>query len=95
MDVRAFGSIYGQTASLPYTSGFGVALSGNGRVNFPACRAIFVQARSNSSKGYLAVELSDAPGQVAVAGNLAGDELYPLSCTAVVSGDVEGVFVLY
>lgn len=95
MDVRAFGSIYGQTASLPYTSGFGVALSGNGRVNFPACRAIFIQARSNSSKGYLAVELSDAPGQVAVAGNLTGDVLYPLSCTALVSGDIEGVFVLY
>lgn len=95
MDVRAFGSIYGQTASLPYTSGFGAAISGNGRINFPACRAIFIQSRSSSGKGYLAVELSDAPGQTAVAGNLAGDVLYPLSCTALISGDVEGVFVLY
>ena len=95
MDVRAFGSIYGQTASLPYTSGFGAAISGNGRINFPACRAIFIESHSPAGKGYLAVELSDAPGQVAVAGSLIGDELYPLSCTALISGDVKGVFVLY
>ena len=94
MDVRAFGSIYGQTASLPYSSGFGWAPA-QGRVNFPACRAIFVDATPNQSKGYLAVEMSDAPGKNARAENLQGDKIYPFSCTALISGSVGGVFVLY
>jgi hypothetical protein len=47
------------------------------------------------NKGYLSVEMSDAPGQTARAGNLVGDELYPLSCTALLSGSIGGVFVLY
>jgi hypothetical protein len=94
MDVKAFGSVYGQTASLPYGSGFGW-LPAQNRVNFPACRAIFIQSDPNLNKGYLAVELSDAPGQQAVALNLQGDTLYPLSCTALISGSIGGVFVLY
>ena len=94
MDVRAFGGVYGQTASLPYSSGFGY-YPASGRVNFPACRAIFIQSDSNQNKGYLAVELTDAPGQVARAENLAGDQLVPISCTAIVSGNVPGVFVLF
>lgn len=97
MDVRAFGSIYGQTASLPYTSGFGMVPnpSGTDPRRFAACRAIFIQAKANNAKGVLAVELSDAPGQVAQAQNLQGDQLIPISCTAVISGNVDGVFVLY
>lgn len=94
MDVRAFGSIYGQTASLPYTSGFGWTPD-QGRVNFPACRAIFVDSPGNQSKGTLVVELSDAPGQSAQALNLQGDTIFPISCTAVLSGTIGGVFVLY
>lgn len=97
MDVRAFGSIYGQTASLPYTSGFGLVPDPTGVSprRFAACRAIFIQAKASNAKGNLAVELSDAPGQIAQAGNLQGDELFPLSCTAIISGNVEAVFVLY
>jgi hypothetical protein len=94
MDVRAFGSVYGQTAALPYGSGFGWAPA-QGRKNFAACRAIFIEAKANSSKDTLSVQLSDAPGQTSVAINLEGNSLLPISCTALISGTVQGVFVLY
>lgn len=95
MDVRALGAYYGQTAALPYTSGFGYVPSGNGPKYFPACRALFIQAKASNDKGSLTVELTDAPGQRATAINLQGDQLVPISCTAIISGDVDGVFVLY
>ena len=85
MDVRAFGSVYGQTAALPYSSGFGHVPNG-GRINFPACRAIFIEEDANAAKGYLVVELAD---------NLSGNQLLPLSCTAIISGNSPAVFVLY
>jgi hypothetical protein len=66
-----------------------------GRINFPACRALFIEHRVNQSKGYLSVEMSDAPGQTARAEHLQGDTIYPLSCTALLSGSIGGVFVLY
>jgi hypothetical protein len=94
VDVRAFGSVYGQTAALPYSSGFGY-IPASGRVNFPACRAVFIQADTNANKLYLSVELTDAPGQVSTASNLQGDQLIPISCTAIISGNSPGVFVLY
>ena len=94
MDVRAFGSIYGQTSSLPFTSGFTWNPS-EGRINFPACRAVFLDATSNQSKGYLSFEMSDAPGQTARAEHLQGDTIYPISCTALLSGSIGGIFVLY
>ena len=94
MDVRAFGSYYGQTAELPYASGFGyVAASGIKR--FPACRALFIEADVNQNKGYLALELTDAPGQILTADNLTGNQLVPISCTAVISGNLPAVFILY
>ncbi len=94
MDVRAFGSVYGQTAALPYSSGFGHVPS-SGRINFPSCRAVFIEADAVAAKSYLTVELSDAPGQKATASNLSGDQLIPISCTAIISGNAPGVFVLY
>ncbi len=94
MDIKAFGSIYGQSASLPYASGFGWEPAG-GRVNFPCCRAIFIEAKASGGKDYLSVELADAKGQVSTAINLEGNTIIPISCTALVSGSVEGVFVLY
>ncbi len=94
MDVRAFGSYYGQTAQLPYASGFGYAIN-NGIKRFPACRAIFIEADANQNKGYLAVELADAQGQTAIASNLVGNQLIPISCTAIISGNLPAVFVLY
>ena len=94
MDVRAFGSVYGQTATLPYSSGFGLNPNGT-RVNFPACRAIFIEEDPNANKAYLTVEMADAPGQQASATNLTGNQLIPISCTAIISGNSPGVFVLY
>jgi hypothetical protein len=94
MDVRAFGSYYGQTSQLPYASGFGyVAASGIKR--FPACRALFIEADANQNKGYLALELTDAPGQILTADNLIGNQLIAISCTAVISGNLPAVFILY
>lgn len=94
MDIRAFGSVYGQTSMLPYASGFSWAPA-QGRKNFATCRAIFIESKSTSSKDYLTVELSDAPGQHVTTNNLAGDDLIPISCTALISGSVNGVFVLF
>jgi len=94
MDIRAFGSVYGQSAALPYASGFGWAPS-IGRKNIANCRAIFIESKANSSKDYLTVELSDAPGQHSTAINLEGNTLIPIACTAIISGSVQGVFVLY
>lgn len=94
MDIRAFGSVYGQTSQLPYASGFGWAPA-LGRKNFATCRAIFIEAKASGSKDYLTVELADAPGQQSTAINLEGNTLIPIACTAMISGSVQGVFVLY
>ncbi len=94
MDIRAFGSVYGQTSQLPYASGFSWKPS-DGRKNFATCRGIFIESKPSSSKDYLTVELSDAPGQEATALNLGGDQLLPIACTALISGSVNAVFVLY
>lgn len=94
MDIRAFGSVYGQSSTLPYPSGFSWSPA-QGRKNFATCRAIYIEAKSSNSKDYLTVELSDAPGQHLTATNLAGDTLVPLACTALISGSVNGIFVLY
>lgn len=94
MDIRAFGSVYGQTAQLPYASGFSWDPA-QGRKNFATCRAIYIEQKASGEKGFLTVELSDAPGQPATAINLNGNELVPIACTALISGTVQGVFVLY
>lgn len=97
MDFRAFGTTYPYSGTVPFTSGFGVVPvpSGGGHVHFASCRALFIEAKSGGSGGFLAVEMTDAPNQVLRAQNLKGDQLYPISCTAIHSGDVGGVFVLY
>lgn len=97
MDLRAFGGVYPYRAEVPYASGFGFVPDPTGAsgVKFAACRALFIEAKSSGAKGFLAVQLSDAPGQILRADHLVGDTIYPISCTAVSSGDVEGVFVLY
>lgn len=97
MDLRAFGGVYPYRGDVPYTSGFGIVPdnAGANAQSFAACRAIFIEAKAGGGGGYLSVELSDAPGQYSRAQNLHGDILIPISCTAVHSGDVEGVFILY
>lgn len=94
MDIRAFGSTYGQTSPLPYASGYTWTPS-LGRQNFPTCRAIFVEGKAAGGVGSLTFELSDAPGQALTTSNLKGDNLIPIACTAMISGTVHGVLVLF
>ena len=94
MDIRAFGSIYSQTGTLPFGSGF-LWRPADGRKNFAQCRAIYIEAKSTSSKDSLGVQLADAPGQYALAENLDGNTLIPIACTAFISGTVQGVWALY
>ena len=94
MDIRAFGSVYGQTSQLPYASGFAWKPS-DGKKNFATCRALFVESNAQSGKDYLTFELADAQGQDSTALNLGVDLVIPIACTALISGTVNGVFVLY
>jgi hypothetical protein len=55
----------------------------------------FLKQQSNQNKGYLSFEMSDAPGQTARAEHLQGDTIYPISCTALLSGSIGGAIVLY
>jgi hypothetical protein len=93
MDIRAFGSIYGQTSSLPYASGFKWQPA-DGEKRFPACRGLFIQNGGGANKS-LALEFADAPGQVCENNNLNGDFICPISTTALISGSVTSVVVLY
>ena len=45
MDIRAFGSVYGQQAGLPYASGFHWAPA-DGEKTFTTCRALYTEAKS-------------------------------------------------
>jgi len=58
MDVRAFGSVYGQTAVLPYASGFTLNASGV-NLTFAACRAIYVETANANQAKVLTVTLAD------------------------------------
>ena len=93
MDVRAFGSVYGQTASLPYSSGFKWTPA-DGEKHFPACRALFIQNGGGSNKS-ISVEFADAPGQICANDHLNGDFICPISVTALLSGNVTNIVVLY
>jgi hypothetical protein len=93
VDVRAFGSVYGQTAALPYSSGF-KWIPSDGYKKFPACRALFIQNGGGANKS-LALEFTDAPGQICDNDHLNGDFICPLSATALISGNVTNVIVLY
>lgn len=96
MDVRAFGSVYGQSSSLPYASGYQVVPSGDmGRVNFPASRGFFIEAKSNNSKGYLSVVMTDSPAESIHINNIDGNIFMPLSITAILSGTVNHCVVLF
>lgn len=95
MDVRAFGSYYGFSASLPYSSGFLVNASGT-NTNFAACRGIFVESANKSTDKTLVVMLADAPGTPMTFQHIRTDVHLPISITAV-SGisTVDHVYILY
>jgi hypothetical protein len=95
MDVRAFGSYYGQTASLPYASGFLVNASGT-NTNFAACRGIYIESANKSTDKVLVVTLADAPGTPMTFQHIRTDTHLPISITSI-SGisTVDHVYVMY
>jgi hypothetical protein len=95
MDVRAFGSYYGQSASLPYTSGFLVNASGTNTI-FPACRGFFIESSAKNADKTLVVTLADAPGTPMTFQHIRADTHMPISITSI-SGisTVEHVYVMY
>jgi hypothetical protein len=97
VDAKVFGATYPYTGALPYASGFVHYPTDNGsnRVDCAASRALFVESRAGGGGGYICVELSDAPGQNIRIEELKGDMVLPISCTAVISGDITEVLVLY
>jgi len=92
MDIRAFGSVYGQTSQLPYASGF-LWNPLAGPRTFPTCRAIQVTAADNLSNIYL--ELNDAQGQLIPFSGFATDALLPVGATAISGGSIALAVVLY
>jgi len=94
MDIKAFGSYYGQTSQLPYCSGF-VWTPSDGETSFTTSRALFIESKSSSSKDDLYVRMNDMPGQYIHVENIAGDMELPWAATALSGGSVNGVVVLY
>ena len=95
MDIRAFGSVYGQQSELPYASGFHWAPA-DGQTTFPTCRALFVESKGSSSKDDLYVRLNDmGENQFLHVENIAGDMELPFGAVTLSGGSIQGVIVLY
>jgi|TARA_Y100000592_G_scaffold47925_1_gene76058 hypothetical protein len=94
MDIRAFGTIYGQESKLPYASGFHWAPS-DGEKNFPTCRGLYVEAKSTPGTDNVYIALNDAPGQLIQIENLQGNEELPFGAITLSGGSVQGVIALY
>jgi hypothetical protein len=89
MDIRAFGSYYGQSATLPYASGFVVA-SATSR-NFGTARGF-----CTLSQGSVQVEFSDSQGQTVLLSGLAANTLIPFAITSISGvGTTASTIVLY
>jgi hypothetical protein len=95
MDVKAFGSYYGQSATLPYASGFVVASGTN--ANFPSCRALYTQASSSTAAYKLVIVPADGgPTSAITLNSVRSDQLIPLSCTTISgTSTIDSVVVLY
>jgi|TARA_B100002019_G_scaffold241653_1_gene217740 hypothetical protein len=94
MDIRAFGTIYGQESKLPYASGFHWAPS-DGQKDFPTCRGLYVEAKSTPGTDNVYIALNDAPGQLIQIENLQGNEELPFGAITLSGGSVQGVIALY
>jgi hypothetical protein len=95
MDVRAFGgSYYGQTAMLPYTSGFYISPSGT-NATFAACRAIYVENNSRTSDKTLTVVLSDSKAPITF-NSIRDNGVIPISIVQISgTSTVDSCIVLY
>jgi len=94
MDIRAFGSVYGQQAQLPYASGFHWAPS-DGEKTFTTCRALYTEAKSTPGTDNVYIGLNDAATDLIQIENLQGNELLPFGAVTLSGGSVQGVIVLY
>jgi len=93
MDVRAFGSTYGQTASLPYASGFRV--NAGTSVNFAACRGVYVETANKNADKTLVVVLADSKNPITFS-HIRTDVLLPISITQISgTSTVDHCYVLY
>jgi len=93
MDVRAFGSVYGQSSTLPYASGFAY-IPASGLKRFSAARGFFMMTDAGQDH-HLTVEMTDAPGQQIPLTGINDDTVMPMSITAIYSGTVPRVIVYY
>ena len=94
MDVRAFGSVYAQTAALPYASGFAVNASGLD-LTFPSCRAIYVETSNNSVSKKLTVVLADTKTPLTF-NHIRENGLIPISVTQISgSTTIDHCYILY
>ena len=94
MDIRAFGSTYGQQNSLPLASGFQWTPS-DGEKRFSTCRCLFIEAKATSGRDDLYVEFNDGPGQYIHVENLVGDKELYWGLTAISGGSIQGAIVLF
>lgn len=94
MDVRALGSYYSQTASLPYASGYAIAVSGQS-YNFPACRAVYIN--DGNANQNLQVVFSDGLGSPITLKKVTPNDLLPISIVTISGAQttVTDVVVLY
>ena len=94
MDVRAFGSVYAQTAALPYASGFSVNASGTD-LTFPSCRAIYVETANPSVSKKLTVVLADTKTPITF-NHIRENGIIPISIVQISgSTTVDHCYVLY
>jgi len=94
MDVRAFGGVYAQTASLPYTSGFLVNASGTNS-NFAACRGVYIESANKNTDKTLVVLLADSKSPITFS-HIRTDILLPISITQISgTSTVDHCYVLY
>lgn len=94
MDVRAFGSVYGQTAALPYASGFSVSPSGT-NITFAASRAIYVENGSRLTDKTLVVVLADSKTPLTL-NHIITNGIIPISIVQISgTSTIEHCHVLY
>jgi hypothetical protein len=97
MDLRAFGGVYAYRAEVPYASGFVHTPTSTGAsgIVFSTCRALFIESKPTGAGSFISLELNDAPGQYLRIDHIKGDTILPIACTAIASGDVSEVVVLF
>ena len=94
MDVRAFGAYYGQTASLPYASGFLLNASGVNST-FAACRAIYIETSNKNVDKKLTVTLADTKAPLTF-NYIRDNGILPISIVSISgSTTVDLVYVFY